>query len=115
MSANEQFSLKLVPASILVQLLVLQLASSTSMQLKFELSAAKNPEKLLLYPLATLRVVNGYNSKFYGFFAWLVWMGVHLRSILGVKNKFVVLMNWIWNYFTYNLSLRLIINRASKE
>jgi len=52
--------------------------------------------------------------KFQGFFAWLVWLIVHLRSILGVKNKFMVLLNWIWNYFTYNLSLRLIIKPKDK-
>lgn len=56
-------------------------------------------------------VVELPRTKFYGFFAWTVWMVVHLRSILGVKNKFVVFMNWVWNYFTYNLSLRLIIKR----
>ncbi|MFT5778648.1 MAG: NADH dehydrogenase [Crocinitomicaceae bacterium] len=49
--------------------------------------------------------------KFYGFFAWVVWMTIHLRSILGIRNKFLVFMNWVWNYFTYNLSLRLIIKR----
>ncbi|MFT5860138.1 MAG: NADH dehydrogenase [Flavobacteriaceae bacterium] len=49
--------------------------------------------------------------KFYGFFAWLVWMVIHLRSILGIRNKFLIFMNWVWNYITYNLSLRLIIKR----
>lgn len=44
-----------------------------------------------------------------GFPAWAVWMLVHLRSILGVKNKLVVLIDWIWNYFTYDLSMRLIL------
>lgn len=43
-----------------------------------------------------------------GFWAWLVWLIVHLRSILGVRNKMVVLLNWIWNYFNYNQSLRMI-------
>jgi NADH:ubiquinone reductase (H+-translocating) len=47
--------------------------------------------------------------KFQGFFAWFVWMVVHLKSILGIKNKFIIFLNWVWNYFTYNLSLRLII------
>ncbi len=56
-------------------------------------------------------VVELPNRKFFGFFAWLVWMFVHLRSILGVKNKFIVFLNWVWNYWTYNLSLRLIIKR----
>ena len=47
--------------------------------------------------------------KFQGFFAWLVWMFVHLFSIVGVKNRLMVFINWIWNYFTYDQSLRLII------
>lgn len=49
--------------------------------------------------------------SFAGFFAWMIWMLVHLRSILGVRNKFLVFLDWVWNYFTYNLSLRLIIKR----
>lgn len=43
-----------------------------------------------------------------GFVAWLLWLFVHLRSILGVRNKVVVLLNWVWNYFNYNQSLRMI-------
>lgn len=54
-------------------------------------------------------VVELPNYKFQGFFAWAIWMIVHLKSLLGVKNKFLVFLNWVWNYFTYNLSLRLII------
>ncbi len=45
---------------------------------------------------------------FGGFFAWLIWMGLHLMLILGVKNKFFVFTNWLYNYFTYDQSLRLI-------
>lgn len=52
--------------------------------------------------------------KFQGFFAWAVWMLVHLKSILGVRNKFIVFINWVWNYITYNLSLRLIIKYKNK-
>lgn len=47
--------------------------------------------------------------KLHGFVAWVVWMTVHLRSILGVKNKIIVLINWIWSYFTYDQSIRLIL------
>ena len=49
--------------------------------------------------------------KFGGFFAWLLWLVVHLRSILGVKNKFIVLLNWMWSYFNYKQSLRLILRK----
>ncbi|MBP8038566.1 MAG: NAD(P)/FAD-dependent oxidoreductase, partial [Prevotella sp.] len=46
--------------------------------------------------------------KLQGFVAWVLWLVVHLRSILGVRNKVIVLLNWIWNYFNYNQSLRMI-------
>ena len=45
---------------------------------------------------------------FNGFFAWLIWMTLHLFLILGVKNKVMTFINWIVNYFTYDQSLRLI-------
>ena len=49
-----------------------------------------------------------------GFFAWLIWLLVHLFSLIGVKNKVFVFFNWIWNYFTYDQSLRLIIRPRIK-
>lgn len=53
--------------------------------------------------------------KFQGIFAWYVWMFVHLMSILGVKNKILIFINWLWNYITYDQSLRLIIKPKIKE
>ncbi len=53
--------------------------------------------------------------KFQGAFAWYVWMFVHLMAILGVKNKVMVFINWLWNYITYDQSLRLIIKPKVKE
>ena len=48
-------------------------------------------------------------KKFGGFPAWALWLVVHLRSILGVKNKTFILLNWVWNYINYRQSLRLIL------
>ncbi|HVZ56525.1 MAG TPA: NAD(P)/FAD-dependent oxidoreductase [Chitinophagaceae bacterium] len=45
---------------------------------------------------------------FGGFPAWLVWMALHLMLILGVKNRFFVFVNWLYNYLTYDQNLRLI-------
>jgi NADH dehydrogenase len=45
---------------------------------------------------------------FGGFFAWLVWMGVHLVLLMGMKNRIQVFTNWAAAYFTRNSSLRLI-------
>ena len=45
---------------------------------------------------------------FSGFFAWMIWMGLHLMLILGVKNRFAVFSNWVYSYFTHDQNLRLI-------
>lgn len=47
--------------------------------------------------------------KLSGRLAWMVWMFIHLISILGMRNKLTVLINWIWAYFTYSTSLRQLI------
>jgi NADH dehydrogenase len=48
-------------------------------------------------------------AHFQGVFAWFVWMFIHLMSIIGVRNKFMIFINWAWRYFTYDQSLRLIL------
>jgi NADH dehydrogenase len=53
--------------------------------------------------------------KFSGFVAWLTWMFVHLMAIVGVKNRLLIFINWMWNYMTYDQSLRLILWAARKE
>jgi len=54
-------------------------------------------------------------QRFSGFIAWLIWMFIHLVSIIGFRNKLVVLSNWVWNYFTYDRGIRLIIRPFVKE
>jgi NADH dehydrogenase len=53
--------------------------------------------------------------KFQGIFAWFIWMFVHLMSIVGVKNKLVIFINWAWKYFTYDQSTRLILRPKGKS
>lgn len=52
---------------------------------------------------------------FQGFFAWLTWMFVHLIAIVGVKNRVLIFVNWLWNYVTYDQSLRLIIRAKAPK
>jgi NADH dehydrogenase len=56
-----------------------------------------------------LAIVELPYARFYGTFAWFVWMFIHLMSIVGTKNRFLILFNWFWNYLTYDQSLRLIL------
>ncbi|WP_194975434.1 NAD(P)/FAD-dependent oxidoreductase [Aquiflexum lacus] len=54
--------------------------------------------------------------SFHGFFAWFVWLFVHLMAILGVKNKLMVFLTWSWKYLSFDPSLRLLIRpRYVKE
>ncbi len=74
----------------------------------------KNPNAFRYRDLGTMATVGRNKAvvdlpyiKFQGGIAWFAWMFIHLRSIFGVKNKILILVNWIWNYITYDQSLRL--------
>lgn len=45
-----------------------------------------------------------------GFTAWLAWLGLHLLTLMGFRNQVNVLVNWIWNYLTYDRSVRIILD-----
>ncbi|KAA2241619.1 NAD(P)/FAD-dependent oxidoreductase [Chitinophaga agrisoli] len=51
--------------------------------------------------------------KLSGRFAWLIWMVVHLMSLLGFRNKMVVLINWFYRYLTFDRGTRIIIKRGA--
>ena len=53
--------------------------------------------------------------KYRGLTAWLIWMLVHLMSVIGLKNRLFILINWVWQYITYDQSLRLIIRPTEKK
>jgi NADH:quinone reductase (non-electrogenic) len=63
-----------------------------------------------------LAVVDLYRPKlhFGGLFAWMIWMSIHLMLIVGVKNRFFVFLNWLYNYFTYDQNLRLIFEEPKE-
>lgn len=50
-----------------------------------------------------------------GFLAWITWLGVHLYFLVGVRNRLVVFLNWIYNYFNFDRAARLIIRPYKKE
>ena len=46
-----------------------------------------------------------------GFLAWMAWLLVHIFFLIGFRNRFAVLFNWAWSYFTYQRGARLITGR----
>lgn len=80
------------------------------------LEEGKEPKPFTYRNLGTMATVGRNRAvaefskmKFGGFTAWILWLVVHLRSILGVRNKIIVLFNWLWNYMSYAQSLRMIV------
>jgi NADH dehydrogenase len=60
-------------------------------------------------------VVDNFPFKgvhFAGFAAWVSWMGFHLLQLIGVKNKAQVFINWVYQYITYDQSLRLLFKNS---
>jgi len=56
-----------------------------------------------------------YKIQLTGFLAWLAWLGLHLITLVGFRNRLNVLVNWAWNYFTYDRSVRLILEHSPHE
>lgn len=46
-----------------------------------------------------------------GFFAWIIWLAVHLMFLMGFRNKLIVFMNWVYSYFTYDRGTRIVLKR----
>ncbi|MCS4238112.1 NADH dehydrogenase [Myroides gitamensis] len=60
-------------------------------------------------------VVDLPKFHFSGFFAWFVWMFVHLMSLIGFRNKFLVFWNWVYNYLMFDRQARLIVRPYKKK
>lgn len=53
--------------------------------------------------------------KFKGFFAWVIWLVIHLMNLIGFRNKIIVLINWSIDYFFFERALRLILPSCCNE
>lgn len=51
-----------------------------------------------------------YKVQLSGFIAWVVWLVFHLISLLGFRNRIQTFVSWTWNYFTYDRSVRIILD-----
>ena len=64
---------------------------------------------------AVAEVEKPFRARTTGFFAWLMWLALHLVMLIGFRNRLQVMMNWTWNYFTYDRSARLILGRPVRS
>ncbi|MCF8475480.1 MAG: NAD(P)/FAD-dependent oxidoreductase [Pseudolabrys sp.] len=61
-------------------------------------------------------VYNYGRIRLYGFIGWLSWGAIHIYFLIGLRNRFVVALAWLWNYVTFERGARLITepDRASE-
>ena len=75
--------------------------------------------KFAIYDLNELRTPAGKRLtgpiRFAGFFAWLMWLGIHVIYLIGFGNRFFVLMNWLTSYLTFARGARLITPDAGSH
>ncbi|MDE6468869.1 MAG: NAD(P)/FAD-dependent oxidoreductase [Muribaculaceae bacterium] len=96
---------------------VAQVALQMGENLAYNLNNLHRPGRPFVYrdkgSMATIgrnrAVVDMGKIHLSGGVAWLTWLFVHLMSLLGMRNKTVVFINWMWSYFTFSAGLRLLM------
>lgn len=95
----------------------MQMAKNLAKNLNLEAKDQKDKQKTFKYKdkgsLATIgrnaAVADLGKFHFSGVFAFWLWLLVHIFSIVGMRNKASILVDWAWSFFTYDVSLRLLI------
>jgi len=94
----------------------LQMAKNLAQNLNREIKGNPVKDKFVYKDkgsLATIgrnaAVADIWKLHFGGIIAWWLWLWVHILSIVGMKNKVSVFVDWVWSYLTYDVSLRLLI------
>ena len=56
-----------------------------------------------------------FGLKISGFFAWIFWIFLHIFWLIGFRNRFVVMTEWAWAYFSLQRRVRLITGDRRDE
>lgn len=99
-----------------------QMGRYVAQQIKAQLQDRPRPKTGYIYRdygnLATIgrlaAVVDLRGLRFSGMFAWAFWLAAHVFFLIGFRNRFVVLTNWAWAYWTYQRHARIVLGTAGK-
>lgn len=79
----------------------------------------KEPESYTYFDKGSLSTIGRSSAvvhlgkiKATGFFAWLLWLVVHLLYLIGFRNRLIVLINWTWEYFAFERGVRVILPKV---
>ena len=85
------------------------------------IAAGKNPQPFAYNNKGSMAIISKYEAvadlpkvSFTGFFAWLIWLFIHIIPLVSFKNKLRLCLNWLWSFITNDPTLRLIIRPDRK-
>ena len=86
--------------------------------IRSQLEGGKSPDPFVYRHQGSLATIGRKSAvadfgwlKLHGAPAWWLWGAVHVGFLVGVRNRAAVILNWVWNYFTQRLGIRLITGR----
>jgi len=56
-------------------------------------------------------VVQARHLRLTGWFAWVIWLVIHIYYLSGFRNRLIVLVQWAWSYVTFGRGARLIVEK----
>lgn len=79
--------------------------------------AGRDPEPFRYFDKGTMATIGRHDAvaqlpggiRFSGPLGWVAWLVLHLVMLIGFRNRMNVMVNWAWNYLTYDRASRLIV------
>lgn len=105
------------------QLAQVAIQQGTLMAKNFKRMAdGEKPKPFSYHDKGSMAIISKYEAvadlpklSFTGFFAWLIWLFVHIIPLVGFRNKVKIAFSWFWSFITNNPTLRLIIRPKKQE
>jgi NADH dehydrogenase len=92
-----------------------QMGSYVAKVIAAQVEGAKPPSPFVYHHAGDLATIGRKSAvvqlgvfRFKGFLGWLFWSVVHIYFLIGIRNRFVVALNWLWSYLTFQRGARLI-------
>jgi NADH dehydrogenase len=92
-----------------------QMGSYVAKVIAAHVEGAKPPSPFVYHHAGDLATIGRKSAvvqlgvfRFKGFLGWLFWSVVHIYFLIGIRNRFVVALNWLWSYLTFQRGARLI-------
>jgi NADH:ubiquinone reductase (H+-translocating) len=92
-----------------------QMGSYVAKVIAARVEGAKPPSPFVYHHAGDLATIGRKSAvvqlgvfRFKGFLGWLFWSVVHIYFLIGIRNRFVVALNWLWSYLTFQRGARLI-------